>query len=52
MSLVDYEKAYYGKNYDKVINEGKKQREKLKADFPKKYPHADISKFEFNAYYN
>ena len=52
MSVEAFERAYYGKNYDKVISEGKKEREKLKADFLKKYPNADISKFEFNAYYN
>ena len=34
------------------MSETKKDREKPKADFLKKYPHADISKFEFNVYYN
>ena len=36
MNVEAYEKAYYGKNYNKVINEGKKEQEKLKADFLKK----------------
>ena len=52
MSVEDFEKAYYGKNYDKVMNEAKKDHEKLKADFLKKYPHPYISKFEFDVYYN
>ena len=52
MSVEDFEKAYYGKNDDKVMKETKKDREKLKADFLKKYPHADISRFEFDVYYN
>ena len=51
-SVEDFKKAYHGKNYDKVINETKKDRKKLKADFLKKYRRADISKFEFKVYYN
>ena len=51
MNVEDFEKAYYGKNY-KVMNKTKKDHEVLKADFLKKYPYTDISKFEFNMYYN
>ena len=42
------EKEYYGKNYDKAMENIRKEQSKMRADFLKKYPNADISKFEFD----
>ena len=36
---------YYGKNYDKTV-------ENVSADFIKKYPNADLSKFDFEVHIN
>ena len=38
---------FYGKNYDKAMENAKKKRAEIKADFIKKYPNADLSKFDF-----
>ena len=42
------EKEYYGKNYDKAMENIRKEQSRMRADFLKKYPNADISKFEFD----
>ena len=42
------EKEYYGKNYDKTMENIRKEQSKMRADFLKKHPNADISKFEFD----
>ena len=44
---VDFIKKNYGKNYKKVIELYKSELAKLKGDFFKKYPSADMSKFDF-----
>ena len=41
-------RKYYGKNYDKAMENAKEERAKMKEEFLKKYPNADLSKFEFD----
>ena len=43
------EKKFYGKNYDFVMKEEKIVDKKLKDNFLKKYPYADLSKFNFKS---
>ena len=43
---------YYGKNYDKAMENAKKKRAEIRADFIKKYPNADLSKFDFEVHIN
>ena len=38
---------YYGKNYDKAMENAKKKRSEMGTNFIKKYPNADLSKFDF-----
>ena len=40
-------RQYYGKNYDKAMRVAKDTREEMRRDFLKKYPDADIDKFDF-----
>ena len=47
MTNEEYEKKYFGKNYDFVVNERKVLDKKFKEYFLKKYPYADITKFYF-----
>ena len=42
------EKEYYGKNYEKAMENIRKEQGKMRADFLKRYPNADISKFQFD----
>ena len=41
-------KDYYGKNYEKAMENAKKKRAEIRSEFIKKYPNADLSKFEFD----
>ena len=49
MNVEDYEKAYYGKNYEYVMKNSKQDVDMMKKNFLKKYPNADMTKFEFFA---
>ena len=49
MSSVDVEKNYYGKIYDYVKQNSAEDVAMMKKQFLKKYPNADMSKFEFYA---
>ena len=44
---LDFIKKNYGKNYKKVVSLYKKELARLKGDFFRKYPSADMSKFDF-----
>ena len=48
----EYERKYYGKNYDFVVNERKILDKKFKDYFLKKYPYADMTKFYFEHDFN
>ena len=48
-STEEYERKYYGKNYDYVMKNIKEDVELEKKYFKKKYPYADMSKFTFEA---
>ena len=41
-------RQYYGKNYDKALNNLKITKKRLRHEFKKKYPNAHISRFSFN----
>ena len=43
---------YYGKNYDKAMENAKKKRAEMPADFIKKCPKTDLSKFDFEVHIN
>ena len=45
--MDDFLKQYYGTNYDKAIENAKSKRAEMKSEFLKKYPNADLSKFDF-----
>ena len=36
-------KKYYGKNYDKAMKNAEEERIRLRKNFIKKYPNADLS---------
>ena len=40
-------KKYYGKNYEKAMENFKKKEAQIRSEFLKKYPKADLSKFDF-----
>ena len=39
-------KNYYGKNYEKAMENSKRKRAEMRANFLKRYPNADLSKFQ------
>ena len=41
-------KQYYGKNYDKALNNLRITKKRLRDSFEKKYTNAHISRFSFN----
>ena len=41
-------RQYYGENYDKALGNLKQTKKRLRDEFVKKYPNADVSKFSFN----
>ena len=41
-------RQYYGNNYDKAVRNTKLGIERAKSDFKRRYPNADISKFDFD----
>ena len=41
-------RQYYGKNYDKALNNLRMTKKRLRDSFEKKYPKAHISRFSFN----
>ena len=41
-------KKYYGKNYEKAMENFKKKEAEISSEFIKKHPNADSSKFEFD----
>ena len=45
----EFERKYYGKNYDYVMKNIKEDVELEKKYFKKKYPYADMSRFTFEA---
>ena len=45
--MENFYKKYYGDNYDKAMENSRKEKLKMKANFIKKYPNADLTKFEF-----
>ena len=45
-------KKYYRKNYYKAIENAKEERIRIRNNFIKKYPNADLSKFEFDVDHN
>ena len=45
-------KKYYGKNYDKAMKNAEEERIRLRKRRIKKYPKADLSKFDFQVYLN
>ena len=49
MNPEEFERKYFGKNYDKVKKEQKILDKKLKENFKKKYPYTDMSKFSFES---
>ena len=50
--MDDFITKNYGKNHEKVLELYKKELAKLKGDFSKKYPSADMSKFDFQVNIN
>ena len=40
-------KNYYGKNYEKAMENSKRKRAEMRANFLKRYTNADLSKFQF-----
>ena len=50
--MDDLTRKYYGKNYDKAMKTAKQVKIRMKNDFLKKYPNADLSKFDFEVYLN
>ena len=45
----EMERKYYGKNYDYVMKNSAEDVKEMKKQFLKKYPNADMTKFEFFA---
>ena len=45
--MQNFIKNYYGDNYDKAMENSRRERLKMRANFIKKYPNADLTKFEF-----
>ena len=41
-------RQYYGKNYDKALNNLRTTKKRLKHEFEKKYLNAHVSRFSFN----
>ena len=39
--MDDFLKQYYGKNYDKAMENAKRKRAEMKSEFLKKHPNAD-----------
>ena len=49
--FTKYEKSYrqyYGENYDKALKNLRSTKKRLRDDFLKKYPNANIERFSFN----
>ena len=50
-NFTKYEKSYrqyYGENYDKALRNLRSTKKRLRDDFLKKYPNANIERFSFN----
>ena len=41
-------RQYYGINYNKALNNLRTTKKRLKDEFEKKYPNAQVSRFSFN----
>ena len=51
-NMEDLTRKYYGKNYDKAMKTVKQMKIRMKNDFLRNYPNADLSKFDFEVYLN